>query len=462
MRASDGPTSFATAALAESERASLLAAARRGEAFDVETGLPVSKLPPPPVVEHPWWDWAQTYTDLKWPTLAPNSRQSTAEALTTVTMALLTGEQDQPSAVELRRVMMQWAFITPRRTAGGPPPDLAWAVAWFARNTVDVRDLADPVLTRSVLDALARKFDGAPAAATTTARKRAVFFNALELAVECGLLLVNPLPQIKWRAPKQAEAIDPACVINPEQARALLAAVAEVGAGLGDERRRKGMRKPVKRLREPKGAPLVAFFGCLYYAGMRPGEVIALVETDLDLPEREGEWGWLRLSTNDPEVTNRWTDTGRRDRRQLKHRAKGEVRPVPCSPELAALLRQHLDTYGVGRDGRLFRGVQGAPIKEGVYNLVWQAARRRALTPSQVASPLAARPYDLRHSCVSTWLAAGVDSAKIAAWVGHSVAVLHRVYAHVLPDRDDVARRRIEDMFDGYLMTRKVAEADAG
>jgi hypothetical protein len=57
-----------------------------------------------------------------------------------------------------------------------------------------------------------------PAAATTIARKRAVFFNALELAVERGLLTVNPLTQIRWKTPKAPEAIDPSCVVNPEQA----------------------------------------------------------------------------------------------------------------------------------------------------------------------------------------------------------------------------------------------------
>lgn len=380
---------FPTKALAESERAALLAAARRGEAFDVETGVPVSKLPPPPVVQHPWWEWAQTYVDLKWPGLAPNSRQSTAEALTTVTMALLTSEEGRPPAAELRRAMMQWAFITPRRKAGDPPPDLARAVEWVSRNTADVRDLEDPAVTRSVLDALARKLDGTQAAATTIARKRAVFFNALELAVEGGPLTVNPLLSIRWRAPKQAEAIDPRCVVNPEQARALLAAVAEVGA---EPRRRR--RKGEKRPRQPKGAPLVAFFACMYHAGMRPGEVIALADTDLDLPEGDGEWGWLRLSNNGLEVPSRWTDTGRRTKRQLKHRAQGDVRRVPCSPELAATLRRHIQTYGVGVGGRVFRGPQGAPIGESTYNMAWQAARHLALTPVQASSPLAARPYD--------------------------------------------------------------------
>jgi integrase len=87
-------------------------------------------------------------------------------------------------------------------------------------------------------------------------------------------------------------------------------------------------------------------------------------------------------------------------------------------------------------------------VKESVYTEVWQEARRKALTPAEFASPLVARPYDLRHSCVSAWLAAGVDPAQIAEWVGHSIAILHRVYAHVLPGRDEVARRRIETFFN--------------
>ena len=69
---------------------------------------------------------------------------------------------------------------------------------------------------------------------------------------------------------------------------------------------------------------------------------------------------------------------------------------------------------------------------------------REALTPAQAASPLAGRPYDLRHTAVSTWLAAGVDSVQVADWAGHSITVLHRVYAHVLPGRSAAARRQIE------------------
>jgi integrase len=256
--------------------------------------------------------------------------------------------------------------------------------------------------------------------------------------------------RIRWTPPKAAAAIDPACVVNPDQARALLSAVAKVGDGTREipvPKARRGSKAPVPvRRKEPQGGPLVAFFGCLYYAGMRPSEALALLDTDLDLPDDDTSWGLLRVARNDPEVTTTWTDNGRRQARQLKHRAQGEVRPVPCCPDLVALLRRHLATYGTGPDGRLFRGARGGTVKESVYTEVWQGARERAFTARQVASPLAARPYDLRHSCVSAWLAAGVEPPKIAAWVGHSVAVLHRVYAHVLPHRDQVAKKRIEDL----------------
>ena len=38
---------------------------------------------------------------------------------------------------------------------------------------------------------------------------------------------------------------------------------------------------------------------------------------------------------------------------------------------------------------------------------VWRAARERVLTTAQLNSPLANRPYALRHAAVSTWLNAG-------------------------------------------------------
>ena len=63
----------------------------------------------------------------------------------------------------------------------------------------------------------------------------------------------------------------------------------------------------------------------------------------------------LRPSRNDPEVTSAWTDTGTRQARQLKHRVVGEVRYPPITPQLAELLRRHLDVYGTGAGGLAVR-----------------------------------------------------------------------------------------------------------
>ena len=39
------------------------------------------------------------------------------------------------------------------------------------------------------------------------------------------------------------------------------------------------------------------------------------------------------------------------------------------------------------------------------------------------------RPYDLRHSGITWRLDSGVPDAQVAAWAGHSVEMLRRVYA---------------------------------
>lgn len=81
---------------------------------------------------------------------------------------------------------------------------------------------------------------------------------------------------------------------------------------------------------------------------------------------------------------------------------------------------------------------------------MWQEARLLALPPAVAASPLGSRPYDLRHSALSTWLNAGVDPTEVAERAGNSVEVLLTRYAKCLDGRQDVANRRIEDLLREY------------
>jgi integrase len=122
--------------------------------------------------------------------------------------------------------------------------------------------------------------------------------------------------------------------------------------------------------------------------------------------------------------------------------AQCERFPIP--PDLVSILRGHIAEFGTAEDGRLFRNERGGVLGASTYARAWEEARRLALTPIQVASPLAGRPYDLRHAALSTWLNAGVDPTEVAERAGNSVEVLLKRYAKCLDGRHEQNNRRIE------------------
>lgn len=216
--------SFGTKALAESFRSELMSATRSGERFDEVTGLPESRAR-----DIGWLDHAMANVDVKWPRAAAKSRKSMAEALTTVTLALVVSRRGRPEESVLREALYGWAYNVSRRAAGDPSRDVADALTWARKAVRPVSALRDLAVTRGVLDALAVRLDGRPAAATTVYRKRAVFYNALGLAVERRQLPANPIDQVQWSAPEVAQAVDRRVVAGPDQVRALLDAVRDAG-----------------------------------------------------------------------------------------------------------------------------------------------------------------------------------------------------------------------------------------
>ena len=246
----------------------------------------------------------------------------------------------------------------------------------------------------------------------------------MQYAVEASVLATNPLKAVKWTRPRTLKTVDPRTVVNGDQARRLLAAVGRQGQ---------------------RGERMVAFFGLMYYAALRPEEAVDLRETNLaTLPDRG--WGELVLTNSEPRSGTWWTDDGSaRQRRELKHRPRGETRPVPIHPELAALLSKHLRTYPRGPGGRIFTGPRGGIFNDRSYLGIFHKARDAAFTASEAPSLLARRPYDLRHAAVSTWLNAGVPAPQVADWAGHSVDVLLRVYAKCIAGQQEDAKRRIEE-----------------
>jgi integrase len=261
-----------------------------------------------------WYDHAIAYVDVKWPRASAKHRKGIAEALATVTPALLSTSRGLPSDKAIRAALYGWSFNKARRDAGDPPAELATAVRWLESNTVDLSALTDAALIRKALDTIAlRMKDGGAASASTNARKRAIFSGALKYAVELRLLEAHPLSLVSWIAPKHDDEVDAKAVVNPAQARALLAAV---------------------RDRMPE---LVAFFGCMYYAALRPEEVLNLREDEYERPKVKGGWGVLHLTGSTIAVGHGWGDEdGTIERRGLKHRAKSATRPVPAPPRSAA------------------------------------------------------------------------------------------------------------------------------
>ncbi|ATE57499.1 tyrosine-type recombinase/integrase [Actinosynnema pretiosum] len=422
-----------TRTLADAFRSKLLVAARDGIAFEVASGLPVTAARQAQAVEpRSWFDVACEYVDTAWEDSAPRQRKTTADTLTPITLALTLTGRGRPSD-QVLRAAMRTAFNT-RSRAAAKSVEIVKALDWLGRNTRMVHELADPEVFRRMLVQAEKKRDGTRASANTVRLRRSTLSSVLNHAVERKLLENNPIKEVTTKKRRTVTQVDRRSVANPVQFRTVLREVPRIGR---------------------TGGKLVAFFGLLYFAGLRPEEALHLRRENLDLPPRTWdqergrwvatEWGSIHLSRAAPEVGGAWTDSGLpHEERGLKHRADEDGRTVPLSSELALLLHEHLATFATEPGEFLFVAERGGRIGSSTYCRVWELARTAAFTPSVAASPIAKRPYDLRHACVSMWLNAGVEPPRVAEWAGHSVAVLMRVYAKCMDGGELAARARVQ------------------
>ncbi|MDH2388284.1 site-specific integrase [Streptomyces sp. HNM0663] len=426
--------SFKLKTQADGRRSELMAALRDRQQFDEVSGLPASELE---ALNTPtWYEHAKAYAVMKWPKAAAKHRASIAEALATVTPAFVATTRGAPEPEVLRIALYSWAFravqaddgtFVSRADVDEPPAEVQSALTWLAKHSFKVTDAAKSDRMRAALDALSRRLDGKPAADNTVSRKRMVLSNAMRYAIEKDILSVHPLARVDWEPPTKDDEVDFRYVPNPKQAAALIAAVRDQGT---------------------RGAHLAPFFGCLYYAAMRPSEIAALTEADCKLPETG--WGELILAGSRPEVGSGWTDDGASfEQRGLKRRARKATRPVPIPPVLTAMLRDHLKAYGTAEDGRLFRAARGGRVRSTEYCEIWDTARGEALTEAEAASPLADVPYSLRHAGVSLWINSGVDPVEVARRAGHSLTVLFRFYAKILRGQQTLANDLIDKGLSG-------------
>ena len=401
-------------------------AARDGTPFDTATGLPA----PPSTArggDVTWYEHACAYSQMKWPDLAAKSRRSTAEALTTITLALTRPRLGVPDPAVLRQALLSHAFNA--ASARQPvPADIPRALAWIAKASLPVAALEEPDTVRGVLNACARRLDGKPAAATTTRRKRAVFANALGYAVERRLLPASPLGQIQWKAADGRRDRRPPLRRQPRPGRA--APGGRPGAGPA---RASTWKRSSAACTTPRCAPPKPSRSANPTASCRPpGGAGSTWPPPHPAPGPAGP-------TTAPAARNAASSTA----------PPGRPAASPSRPSWSPCSAPTSTRYGTSPDGRLFRTARGGPLNDTGWGEVWQRARPLALTPAQQASPLARRPYDLRHAAVSLWLNAGVPATEVARRAGHGVAVLLKVYANCIDGQAAAANQRISDALRG-------------
>ncbi|WP_026925124.1 tyrosine-type recombinase/integrase [Glycomyces arizonensis] len=421
---------FETKAAADSRKAEFKIALNRGEPFDIETGLPVSELRELQRQRRTisCLELMKRFADSKWENASAHHRANIAEVCMWASIALLPAVPDSVDGVAVRRSLRRWAFNYKQRHDA--PVEAVEALKWVESHIPSAAVFEDARKVETTLAAMQQKFDGKTRSSHCRKRARTILSAVCDFAVKEGLLDVNHVKAIKPERVKTSESVDVRRVANPQQ----------VERFLGNVRRRK-----------PNGWRYVPYFAVQGYGALRPEEAIALHAEDLDLPKKGG-WGRLHLHKSASHVGSAWTDSGEvRDDRGLKQRDREFIRTAPCPPQLTAILADYLKESGFkpGPEGQLFVRADGELLAECTVRRVFHDARGETFGKNELKTPLLKRPYDLRHTCVSTWLHAGVPVTQVAEWAGHSVAVLLRIYAKCLDGQDEAVRMRIEKTLTG-------------
>jgi integrase len=172
--------------------------------------------------------------------------------------------------------------------------------------------------------------------------------------------------------------------------------------------------------------------------GMRRGEVLGLMWSDIDL--KQGRVRVERAYVQSPDSTMQW-NTPKTERGK---------RVVTIDAKTIAALRTHRKEQAAERleagelwndDDIVFADELGQPIRPATFS-------NRFTRVLDAAGLDHVRLHDLRHTAVTLSLKAGEDIHVAARRFGHSPEVMLTTYAHVLRDQHEASAERIAAVFD--------------
>ena len=144
------------------------------------------------------------------------------------------------------------------------------------------------------------------------------------------------------------------------------------------------------------------------------------------------------LSTTDPErrlyrgqILVRETYQGGRTEYTKTDGSQREIQMSALVREALMTMRpkDHADDSTQYADRYVFRTRTGTPVDNANFNdRVWKPLLRHLGLPYR-------RPYEMRHTCATLWLAAGESSEWIARQLGHTTTeMLFRTYSRYVPN----------------------------
>jgi integrase len=241
--------------------------------------------------------------------------------------------------------------------------------------------------------------------ASTVRGAHSVIRSALKQAVRWRIIAANPAESVDLPRPTPGKHQ----ALTPDQVRAFLKATAD--------------------------SYWRALYHVLVVCGLRPGEAFGLSWVDVDLPT--GRLAVRQAVTYDLD----------RNVVLSEPKTRGSRRSIAIPPELVQVLSEHMTaTRDIDNPlGLVFPNVDGTLIHPNHWS------RRDFRRICRIAgAPPGFRLYDLRHTCATLALKAGIHPKIVSERLGHaSTRLTLDTYSHVMPTMQDVATQQIASIVYG-------------